>query len=109
MEVIQVIDATTKCLNFILDVRVAFVAAFLFAIGACLALFSDNLRLCAAGIAVIALGATIFFAGQCEMVEKPQTNYMIVCDDNTTVKEVMEKYHIIEQAGGALIVTDRDK
>lgn len=109
MEVIQIIDATTKYLNFILDVRVVFMAVFLLVIGACLAFFSDDLRFYITGITAIVLGATIFFAGQCEMVEKPQTNYMIVCDDNTTVKEVMEKYHIIEQAGGALIVTDRDK
>lgn len=109
MEVIQIIDATTKCLNFILDVRITFVAVFLFVIGACLALFSDNFGGVATGITAIALGATIFFAGQSEIIEKPQTNYLIVCDENTTVKEVMEKYEIIDQVGLGLLVTDRDK
>lgn len=110
MNIIQMIDATQKFLEFNFSFEIALVGIFLTAIGIFIVLNTDSsFWLAILGGILFAAGFCVFIFGQTEYYEVPRTNYMIVCDDDVTVKEVMEKYHIIEQAGGALIVTDRDK
>lgn len=109
MNIIQMIDATQKFLEFNFSLEITVVGVFLVIIGLITAICGDKIGHSILGGVLFAAGFCVFIFGQTEYYEVPQTNYMIVCDDDTTVKEVMEKYHIIEQAGGALIVTDRDK
>jgi hypothetical protein len=109
MNIIQMIDATQQFLEFNFSLEIAVVGVFLIVIGLIIALCGDKLGHSILGGLLFVAGICVFLGGQVNYYEVPQTNYMIVCDEDTTVKEVMEKYHIIEQVGGALIVTDRDK
>ena len=110
MNIIQMIDATQKFLEFNFSFEFALAGIFLIFVGLFIVLNADDAfwhTLLGGVIGIV--GLCVFLCGHVNYYEVPQTNYLIVCDEDTTVKEVMEKYHIIEQAGGALIVTDRDK
>ena len=109
MNIIQTIDATQKFLEFNFSLEIAVVGAFLITIGLIIAICGDKIGHTILGGILFVTGLGVFILGQTECYEVPQTNYIIVCDEDITVKEVMEKYEIIDQVGLGLLVTDRDK
>lgn len=109
MNIIQMIDATQKFLEFNFSLEIAVVGVFLIVIGLIIALCGDKLGHSILGGLLFVAGICVFLCGQVDYYEVPQTNYLIVCDEDVTVKEVMEKYEIIDQVGLGLLVTDRDK
>lgn len=109
MNIIQMIDATQKFLEFNFSLEIAVVGAFLIIIGLIIAICGDKIGHTILGGILFVAGLGVFILGQIECYEVPQTNYLIICDENTTVKEIMEKYEIIDQVGLGLLVTDRDK
>lgn len=109
MNIVQTIDATQKFLEFNFSLEIAVVGAFLIIIGLIIAVCGDKIGHTILGGVLFIAGLGVFILGQTEYYEVPQTNYLIVCDENVTVKEIMDKYEIIDQVGLALVVTDRDK
>lgn len=106
MNIIQVIDATERFISFNPSFPITIIGIVLLVFGLPSVFSREAIGQIIGGVLIMA-SLCVFIIGQTEYYEVPQTNYMIVCDEDTTVKEVMEKYKIIEQVGGALIVTDK--
>ena len=104
MTFIQSIEANHEYLEFNFDPAICFAAIFFIFIGLLFLFLADR-------ISLKALGTVLFLVGilgglvQLEKKLETQTNYLVVCDETVTVREIMEEYRIIEQVGNGLVIT----
>ena len=106
--IVQTIDASYKVAEWNWNPNIGIPALIGIALGVLFAIiFARNLKALAAGIFLITASCVILLFGQAEYKEIPQTNYVIICTPDVTVKELTTKYRIIEQVAGGLVVTEK--
>ena len=106
MTFIQSIEANYEYLEFNFDPAICFVAIFFIFIGLLFFFLADRIGLKALGTVLILIG---IFGGLVQLEKKleTQTNYLVVCDETITVREIMKDYKIIEQVGNGLVITKK--
>lgn len=106
MNIVQSIEANYEYLEFNFDPAICFAAIFFIFIGLLFFFLADRITLKAFGTVLILIG---ILGGLVQLEKKveTQTNYLVVCDETVTVREIMKDYKIIEQVGNGLVITKK--